>query len=75
MPNMNEVVDRFNSFFVNVGPKLTNEIDNGGMRYAEEKCVERNLNSIVLGTVESKEIIDVVNKCTGRSTFMSWKRR
>ncbi len=49
-----------------MGPKLANEIDNGEMRCAEEKCVEKNPNSIILGTVESKEIINVVNKCTSK---------
>lgn len=49
--DMNEVVDRFNSFFVNVGPKLAKEINNSGNRCAEEKCVERNPNSIILRTV------------------------
>lgn len=62
MSDMNEAVDRFNSFFVNVGPKLASEIDNDGMRCAEGKCVEKNPNSILLGTVESKDITDVVKK-------------
>lgn len=41
--DMNEVVDRFNSFFVNVGPKVAKEINNSGKRCAEEKCVERTV--------------------------------
>lgn len=49
-----------------MGPKLANEIDNDGMRCADGKSVEKNPNALILGTVESKEIINVANKCTSK---------
>ena len=66
--NMNDVVDGFNEFFVNVGPKLAQEIKN---TLPEKSCadyIERNPNSINLGTVEKKEIMKIVNNCKDKTS-------
>ena len=65
---MNDVVDGFNEFFVNVGPKLAQEIKH---TLPEKSCadyIERNPNSFNLGTVEKKEIMEIVNKCKDKTS-------
>lgn len=56
LTNMNDVVDRFNNFFVNVGPKLGKDIKSMWKKCSEMDHLERNPNSIFLGTVENKEL-------------------
>lgn len=65
---MSEVVDGFNNFFVDAGPKLANEICNTGKSFDVENCGESNCAAISLGTVEKEDIIDMVNKCMNKTS-------
>jgi len=62
------VVDRLNDFFVNVGPKLAKDIKHTGIKYSVMDQVDRNPHSFFLGTVEGKEIIEIVSKCTNKTS-------
>ncbi len=67
--NMNEVVNSFNEFFVSVGPDLAKKIPD--LVTSEEQnnnLIERNLNSMFLTTVDEKEIMDIVSKCTNKKS-------
>lgn len=68
LTNMNVVVDKFNNFFVNVGPQLAKEIKYTGMKYSVMDQVDRNPHSFVLGTVEGKEIIEIVSKYMNKTS-------
>ena len=65
---MNDVVDGFNEFFVNVGPKLAKEIKNAPPEKSCAEYIERNPNSFYLETVEKNEIIDIVTKCKDKTS-------
>ncbi len=61
---MDDVVNSFNIFFVSVGPKLAEEIqDPVSSEDWNENLIERNSNSMLLTEVEEKVVINIVNKC------------
>lgn len=61
---MNDVVNSFNNFFVNVGPNLARKItDTLSSEECNNNLVERNPSSMFLRAVQEKEIIEIVNKC------------
>lgn len=67
--NLNEVVNEFNSFFVNVGPKLVENIEkhnlgsqNGGTRGS------RVLQSMFLGDVSENKILFTVNALKNKTS-------
>lgn len=65
---MNDVVNGFNKFFVSVGPKLAEEIDNPQSE-GEGKVVDlldSNPNSMFLKAADEKEIIDIVSNCKNK---------
>ena len=66
--NMYEVVDRFNNYFVNVGPKLAKDIKYTGMKCSVMDHVEKRTYKFFLGTVESKEIIEIVSKSKNKTS-------
>ena len=59
--NIEEIVNEFNEYFVNVGPNLAKEIDLPG---EEEKCFDSptNSNSMFLGGVCESDVLEVVGK-------------
>lgn len=67
--NMNEVVNGFNDFFVNVGPKLAEEISKPqpeeGKENVEDYLVS-NSSSMFLNAVNEHEILDIVNNCKNK---------
>ncbi|XP_042076683.1 uncharacterized protein LOC106633234 [Haplochromis burtoni] len=58
--NMEEIVNGFNEFFVNIGPKLAEEIKVDGIERDTGENIERNSSSMFLRAVEEKEIYDIV---------------
>uniref|UniRef100_A0A8C6U0E0 Reverse transcriptase domain-containing protein n=2 Tax=Neogobius melanostomus TaxID=47308 RepID=A0A8C6U0E0_9GOBI len=65
--NMNDIVESFNSFFVNVGPDLAAEIpecSNNEM----ESLIDINSKTMFLSGVTETEIIDVINGCKNKSS-------
>uniref|UniRef100_A0A669CB82 Reverse transcriptase domain-containing protein n=1 Tax=Oreochromis niloticus TaxID=8128 RepID=A0A669CB82_ORENI len=58
--NMEEIVNGFNKFFVNIGPKLAEEIKVDGIERDTGENIERNRSSMFLRAVEEKEIYDIV---------------
>lgn len=67
--NLNEVVNEFNSFFVNVGPKLAENIEkhnlgpqNGGTRGS------RVLQSMFIGDVSENKILSIVNALKNKTS-------
>ena len=66
---MDEVVNGFNKFFVNVGPELANQIntettneDSDGYNF------ERNPSSIFISAVDEKEVMDIVSKFKNKTS-------
>ena len=65
--NMDEVVNSFNNFFVNVGPKLADNIsDPVTSEEYTDNIIERNPCSMFLTAVEESEIIDIVDNCSNK---------
>ena len=64
--NMNDIVNRFNDFFVNIGPKLSEEIQDPVT--SNDNLIDRNSKTMFLMPVEEKEIIDIVNECKSKSS-------
>ena len=65
--NIEEVVNKFNHFFVSVGPKLAEKIPDPPMTGStNEEVIERNPSSMFLRAIEEKEIIETVNKCKNK---------
>lgn len=64
---MDDVVNGFNKFFVCVGPELADKI-NVPESDNEVEYVDRNPSAMFLGAVDEKEIIDIVNKCKGKTS-------
>ena len=61
---MDDVVNSFNNFFVNVGPNLARKIPDPLLPEDwNDNLIVRNPSSMFLTAVEEKEIIDMVNKC------------
>lgn len=65
--DMDDMVNNFNTYFVNVGLKLAEQIsDPGPTEGWNEKLISRNPKSIFLSAVEEREILDIVNKCKNK---------
>lgn len=61
--NMNEVANEFNSFFVNVGPNLANDIiKNHGQTESGWTMENKVMQSMFLGDISENQIISVVAK-------------
>lgn len=65
---LNDVADDFNSFFVDIWPNLAKEIKHTGKTIEEIECNERKVDSMSLETVDRREIIDVVNSSTSKTS-------
>lgn len=65
---MNEVVNGFNEFFINIGPKLAEEIKVDGIERDTGEDIERNRSSMFLRAVEEKEIYDIVRGLKNKTT-------
>jgi len=57
----NEIANAFNNFFVNVGPKLANEIvQSNNAKEFKEIHIKNNLNSLFIESVSEREIMNIV---------------
>ena len=63
---MDDVVNKFNIFFVNVGPKVADEIEDPVT--SNDNLIDRNPSTMFLKPVEEKEIIDTVNECKNKTS-------
>lgn len=64
MENTDDKVNSFNHYFVNIGPKLAEQIPESLPSVdCSENRIDRNPNSMFLTSVEEKEIIDIVHMC------------
>uniref|UniRef100_A0A8C6T7P7 Reverse transcriptase domain-containing protein n=1 Tax=Neogobius melanostomus TaxID=47308 RepID=A0A8C6T7P7_9GOBI len=63
---MNEVVDTFNKFFVDVGPNLAAKITN--VENFNCELIDTNPLSMFLKPVEEKEILDIVKGCKNKTS-------
>ena len=53
--NMNEVVNSFNEFFVNIGPSLAEKIPDPAVSDVQnDNLIDRNLSSMFLTAVDEK---------------------
>ena len=65
--NMEDVVNSFNNFFVNVGPNLAKDIpDPVASEENNAHIIKRNSCSMFLSAVDEREVIEVVNKCNNK---------
>ena len=66
---MEEVADRFNHFFVNVGPDLESKIMDPGVEGKHMgDLVNKSPCSMLLERVEEKEILDIVKNCKNKQS-------
>ena len=63
-----QIADKFNSFFVNIGPNLAADIRDPGSIDEDGCLIERNPNSMFIAAVDEQEIIDTVNKCSNKKS-------
>jgi len=64
---LKSVVNKFNSYFVNIGPQLAGKITT--IRTATQQYqIENNSSSFYLNPVLEEEIIDIVNKCKNKTS-------
>lgn len=63
--NMSNVVNKFNNFFVNVGPKLAADIPDSGVA---KLTIERNSLSFFLSATNEQEVTNIVWKCKSKSS-------
>lgn len=62
-----KIVEGFNNFFVEVGPKLARKISNAAQPVADaDICIHSVRDSVFLGAVTQKEIIDTVKLCKNK---------
>ena len=67
--DMNNVVNEFNDFFVNVGPRLADSIpDRSGEGGAAGDGIDMNSHSMFLRAVEENEIIDILNTSKNKTS-------
>lgn len=64
--NSEEIANKLNSFFVNVGPNLEKEIKKTGTE--EGSLIDRNINTMVLNPIVDKEILNIVNQCKNKTS-------
>jgi len=62
---MENIVNSFNSFFVNVGPELAGEIPDQGINQCNQ-TIKRNPYSIFLSATDEQEVINIVLKCKSK---------
>ena len=67
--NIDDIVNRFNTFFISVGPNLAAKIPNTiTTDDVDDHFIEQNPNSMFLKAVDEIEIIDIVNKCKNKAS-------
>lgn len=64
--NKNEIVERFNSFFVSIGPELAKKIptDNNPVR----NLIETNSNSMFLSPTDENEVLETIRKFKNKTS-------
>ena len=63
-----EIADRFNNFFTNIGPKLSNAIPSSGNQ-SYKNYLSKNINSVFeFHTIDSQSITDVIKDMTPKSS-------
>ena len=66
---MDVVVNSFNSYFVNVGPVLAEQIPDSGSTVENlGNLIDKNPFSMFLTAVEENEIVDIVGKCENKKS-------
>ena len=63
--DMDNIVNSFNSFFVNAGPELAGEIPDLGFDQCNSN-IKRNPHSIFLSATNEQEVINIVLKCKSK---------
>lgn len=67
--DMNEVVNNFSQFFVSVGPDLAEQIPDPVTSEEQwDSLIDRNLSSMFLTAMDEKEFINIVSKCTNKTS-------
>uniref|UniRef100_A0A8C6M161 Reverse transcriptase domain-containing protein n=1 Tax=Nothobranchius furzeri TaxID=105023 RepID=A0A8C6M161_NOTFU len=66
--NMNEAVDEFNKYFVNIGSKLEEKIIVDEIQTDATEYVERNKKSVFLRAVDEKEIYEIVRNMKNKTS-------
>ncbi len=71
--NMEDVVNGFNNYFVNIGPKLAEKKSktDTNTEGEEDDYGDGNPNSIFLSAVSEKVIIDIVHKCKCKKKLLT----
>lgn len=64
--NMQDVVNKFNDFFVIIGPELAENIPNHGNDKLYDSLVKQNPKTIFLSDVSEVEIRNIVTKCKSK---------
>lgn len=73
--NMNDIVNSFNNYFVNIGPELAGKIVQPSSTHAHTAvCDNGNPNSFFLKLANESEIINIVNECKNKDLqiVMTW---
>uniref|UniRef100_A0A3Q3JDA1 Reverse transcriptase domain-containing protein n=1 Tax=Monopterus albus TaxID=43700 RepID=A0A3Q3JDA1_MONAL len=66
---LEDVAEKFNRFFVNVGPSLAGGICTDDTSVTiNNNTIERNMSSMFLKPIAEKEIIEIVNKCGNKTS-------
>uniref|UniRef100_A0A3Q3KL62 Reverse transcriptase domain-containing protein n=1 Tax=Monopterus albus TaxID=43700 RepID=A0A3Q3KL62_MONAL len=66
---LEDVVEKFNRFFVNVGPSLAGGICTDDTSVTiNNNTIERNMSSMFLKPIAEEEIIEIVNKCGNKTS-------
>ena len=66
---MDDVANKFNDFFVNVGPDLAGRIPDPGTSGEHlDTLLERNPSSMFLKAVDESELLDIVKKCKNKKS-------
>lgn len=65
---MIEVANTFNTFFVNIGKELAENVPDPRSNQYGYCSIERNVNSMFLSPVEESEIIQIVSKCKNKTS-------
>ena len=68
LDNIEQIVDGFNKYFVNVGYNLAKAIDNNRITTNPSDAICSVVNSFYLSPTNAKEIINVVNKFQAKMT-------
>lgn len=69
LDNMEDLANKFNNFFVNVGPHLAASIPNPGATGEKpEQLLEGNSSSMFLTPVDEKEILAIFKECKNKKS-------